>query len=192
MDLNLGGIWDEICALPDTLLNNLDLVAFLVLAAIMLASAICVVASKEVVHSALYLALTFVCVAVTYFFLEAEFIGAVQLMVYVGAITVIFAFSIMLTRRRIMTECDTPRTSRSRKAVGILLGLAMVAVLFGAIFDMGLDLTMQPGIDYTSGAPGSLAEAIFEKFGALLLVVGLLLFGAIIGGAVVSKEEDYE
>ena len=48
----------------------------------------------------------FVCVAATYYFLEAEFIGVIQLIVYVGAITMLFAFSIMLTRRTIMTGGD--------------------------------------------------------------------------------------
>ena len=90
----------------DYMWANPDAVAFIVLAAITILSAVFVVISEEVVHSAFYLALVFVCVAVVYFFLEAEFMGVVQLMVYVGAITIMFAFSIMLTRRRIMMESD--------------------------------------------------------------------------------------
>ena len=100
-------IWNSITDFGGYLLNNLDMVAFLVLAVVTILSAIFVVISKEAVHSALYLVLTFVCVAATYFFLEAEFIGVIQLMVYVGAITIMFAFCIMLTRRTIMEkECD--------------------------------------------------------------------------------------
>jgi len=102
IDAILGDIWNSITGFGNYLLNNLDAVAFIVLAAITILSAIFVVISKESVHSALYLALTFVCVAATYFFLEAEFIGVVQLLVYVGAITIMFAFCIMLTRRTIM------------------------------------------------------------------------------------------
>lgn len=101
-----GDVWDSIVDFADYLWTNPDLVAFVILAAITIASAIFVIASKEIVHSAFYLALTFVCVAVVYFFLEAEFIGVVQLMVYVGAITIMFAFSIMLTRRTIMNNDD--------------------------------------------------------------------------------------
>jgi NADH-quinone oxidoreductase subunit J len=82
--------------------TNSDLVAFVGLAILGIVAALYVVNSKEVVHSAFYLALVFVCVAVTYFFLEAEFIGVIQVLVYVGAITILFAFSIMLTRRYIM------------------------------------------------------------------------------------------
>jgi NADH-quinone oxidoreductase subunit J len=102
IDSVINGFWDVLHYIGD----NPDAVAFMVLAAITVASAVFVVMSKEVVHSAFYLALTFVCVAITYFFLNAEFIGVVQLMVYVGAITIMFAFSIMLTRRTIMEKGD--------------------------------------------------------------------------------------
>ena len=85
-------------------LANLDLVAFFILSAIMILAAIYVVTDKEVVHSAFYLALVFLCVGFVYFFLEAEFIGVVQMLVYVGAITILFAFSIMLTRRYIIKK----------------------------------------------------------------------------------------
>ena len=84
--------------------DNLDAFAFVVLAVIALAAAYKVVSSKEIMHSAFYLALVFACVAVTYYFLNAEFVGVVQVMVYVGAITILFAFSIMLTRRTIVGE----------------------------------------------------------------------------------------
>lgn len=104
----LNTIWDGFCNIMGYLWTNSDLVAFVVLAGIAIAACIYVVTAKEVVHSAFYLALAFVCVAVTYFFLEAEFIGVIQMLVYVGAITILFAFSIMLTRRYIMrTEDDS-------------------------------------------------------------------------------------
>ena len=101
-----NGVLTFFLDIADYLLNNLDALAFIVLAVIIILAAVFVVISEEVVHSAFYLALVFVCVAVVYFFLEAEFMGVVQLMVYVGAITIMFAFSIMLTRRTIMSKGD--------------------------------------------------------------------------------------
>ena len=98
----LNDIWDGFINVMGYLWENVDLVAFVVLAVIAIAAALYVVTAKEVVHSAFYLALVFVCVAVVYFFLEAEFIGVIQMLVYVGAITILFAFSIMLTRRFII------------------------------------------------------------------------------------------
>ena len=84
----------------------MDAVAFVILAVIAILAALKVVTSKEIMHSAFYLALVFTCVAVTYYFLNAELVGVVQMMVYVGAITILFAFSIMLTRRTIGGEED--------------------------------------------------------------------------------------
>ena len=98
----LDSIWDGFCNVMGYLWENADLVVFVILAGIAIAAALYVVTAKEVVHSAFYLALVFVIVAFTYFFLEAEFIGVIQMLVYVGAITILFAFSIMLTRRYIM------------------------------------------------------------------------------------------
>lgn len=87
----------------DFLAANGVSIAFVVLAAIAVAAAIMVVTSEETMHSAFYLALLFFCVGVAYFFLAAPFIGVIQIMVYVGAITMLFAFGVMLTRRS-MTE----------------------------------------------------------------------------------------
>ena len=100
----LEDIWNGFCDFVNYLWCNGDLVAFVILAAISITAAIYVIYDRLPVHSAFYLALVFVTVAVTYFFLEAEFIGVIQLLVYVGAITILFAFSIMLTRRYIQEE----------------------------------------------------------------------------------------
>ena len=100
----LEDIWNGFCDFVIYLWCNGDLVAFVILAAISITAAIYVIYDRLPVHSAFYLALVFVTVAVTYFFLEAEFIGVIQLLVYVGAITILFAFSIMLTRRYIQEE----------------------------------------------------------------------------------------
>ena len=99
-----SNIWNGLGDFGYFILGNLDLAAFFILSAIMILAAIFVVTDKEVVHSAFYLALVFLCVGFVYFFLEAEFIGVVQMLVYVGAITILFAFSIMLTRRYIIKK----------------------------------------------------------------------------------------
>ena len=99
-------IWGEVVNFFEYCYNNLDLVAFLILAAVTVLAALYVVRDKEVMHSAFYLALVFLCVGLFYFFLEAEFIGVIQMLVYVGAITILFAFSVMLTRRYIVTKED--------------------------------------------------------------------------------------
>ena len=104
LDSFVSGAGDGLSGVLTFMINNPDAIAFLIVFAITIASAIFVVISSDVVHSAFYLALTTICVAITYFFLEAEFVAIVQLMVYVGAVTIVFAFSIMLTRTKIMQK----------------------------------------------------------------------------------------
>jgi len=77
-------------------------ILFLVFAGLTVGSAICILLTKEVVRSAVYLALTFIGVAITYAFLNSEFIALIQILVYVGAIMVLILFGIMLTKRQLM------------------------------------------------------------------------------------------
>jgi NADH-quinone oxidoreductase subunit J len=77
-----------------------DLIGFLFFAIIGLLSALMVVESREIVRSVVWLSLSFICVAGIFFMLNAEFVGIVQIIVYVGAIAVVILFGIMLTKRR--------------------------------------------------------------------------------------------
>ena len=80
---------------------DLDLLFFIIFAAVTIAAAVSVVLSKEIDRSVMYLALTFVGVAITYIFLSAEYVAIIQILVYVGAVTVLILFGIMLTKRRL-------------------------------------------------------------------------------------------
>ncbi|UCH89808.1 MAG: NADH-quinone oxidoreductase subunit J [Thermoplasmata archaeon] len=77
-----------------------DWIAFLVFSIIGLISALFVVESSEIVRSVVWLSLSFICVAGIFFMLNAEFVGIVQILVYVGAIAVVILFGIMLTKRK--------------------------------------------------------------------------------------------
>jgi len=78
----------------------------LIIAAVTIIGALGVVLSPNVVHSALFLVLSFIGVAAIYFYIGAEFLGAVQLMVYSGAVAVLIVMAIMLTRRDPMAPGD--------------------------------------------------------------------------------------
>jgi NADH-quinone oxidoreductase subunit J len=79
-----------------------DLLFFVIFAAVTLVSAILTLEAREIVHSVIFLCSTFVGVAGLYFLLNAEFLGIVQILIYIGAVTVLIAFAIILTRRDIM------------------------------------------------------------------------------------------
>ncbi|MCK5185999.1 MAG: NADH-quinone oxidoreductase subunit J, partial [Deltaproteobacteria bacterium] len=73
----------------------MEAILFYGLAAIMVVSSLMVILRKNPVHSALFLVLTFLCLAVLYLLLNAQFIAAIQVIVYAGAIMVLFIFVIM-------------------------------------------------------------------------------------------------
>ncbi len=80
---------------------DLDLLFFLIFSVITVFAAVFVLLSKEVVRSVMYLALTFVGVAITFIFLSAEYVAIIQILIYVGAVTILILFGIMLTKRRL-------------------------------------------------------------------------------------------
>lgn len=80
---------------------DLDLLFFLIFSAVTVFAAVFVLLSKEVVRSVMYLALTFVGVAITFIFLNAEYVAIIQILIYVGAVTILILFGIMLTKRRL-------------------------------------------------------------------------------------------
>ncbi len=78
-----------------------QLAVFIFLAIVALVSALMVIEAEEIVHSVIYLASCFISIAALYVMLSAEFVAIVQILVYVGAVTVVILFGIMLTRREI-------------------------------------------------------------------------------------------
>ncbi|TET90368.1 MAG: NADH:ubiquinone oxidoreductase subunit 6 (chain J) [Methanomassiliicoccales archaeon] len=81
-----------------------DLFFFIALSVVEIVASILVIASKKLVHSAFWLAITLITMGGIYILLRSEFIAVVQILVYAGAVPVLFLFGIMLTRREIMEE----------------------------------------------------------------------------------------
>lgn len=110
----------------DWLASSLPMIIFLALGATAIASSILVVAMRNPVHSALFLLATFLCVAMLFILLQAEFVGAVQLLVYAGGIMVLFLFVVMLANVR-----DLPNESMLSPfwKAGIGVGIALFVVI---------------------------------------------------------------
>ena len=79
-----------------------ELFAFMFLASAALLSAIWVISAREIVHSVIGLVTCFIAIGCLFIMLNAEFVAIVQFLVYVGAVTIVILFGIMLTRREIM------------------------------------------------------------------------------------------
>ena len=155
------------------------------LAAITVLGAFGVVLSPNVVHSALFLVLSFIGVASMYFYIGADFLGAVQLMVYSGAVAVLIVMAIMLTRRNSMARSN-PSQKLFRRIVTALLSGG-----FFILMGLGIVLAPLPG--------GELADATgAEAIAALMLgtyvlpfeIAAVLLLAAMIGALLLAREGD--
>jgi len=106
----------------DSLTANMPLLVFTIIGAIAFASSILVVAMRNPVHSALFLLLTFLCVAVLFVMRGAEFVGAVQVLVYAGGIMVLFLFVVMLINVRHLPD-ERVLSSFWKGGFAVFLGL---------------------------------------------------------------------
>ena len=114
----------------DELTANMPLLVFMVIGTIAVASSILVVAMRNPVHSALFLLLTFLCVAVLFVMRSAEFVAAVQVLVYAGGIMVLFLFVVMLINYRHLPE---ERVLSKVWLGGIGVGLAVFLLFFTTV-----------------------------------------------------------
>jgi NADH-quinone oxidoreductase subunit J len=114
----------------DEISSHLPLLVFMIVGTVAVASSILVVAMRNPVHSALFLLLTFLCVAVLFVMRSAEFVAAVQVLVYAGGIMVLFLFVVMLINYRHLPE--EPVLSKVWLG-GIGVGLAVFLLFFTSV-----------------------------------------------------------
>lgn len=117
----------------DSITSQMPLLMFLVVGAIAVASSILVVAMRNPVHSALFLLVTFLCVAVMFVLKSAEFVAAVQVLVYAGGIMVLFLFVVMLINYR---QVEEEKVISPVWIGGIGVGLALF-VIFATVIRPG-------------------------------------------------------
>jgi len=122
---------------PTTHTTVAEAVIFWVLAPVALGSAIAMVFARSAVHAALLLVLDFFCLAVFYAVQDAPFLAAVQVIVYTGAIMILFLFVLMLIG--VDAHESLRETIRGHRTASILVGLGIAGVLVGAIGSATLD-----------------------------------------------------
>ncbi len=158
-----------------------------------LASALLFVTRKSPIAAALWLVNVMFCLAALYVMLDAQFIGAIQVLVYAGAIMVVFLFVVMLLNLGHPTEISDIRGSAGRLAAGAV-GIAMLAevmVLARSKFPAQLELPIPPG-DIAVGTPGGvigpLAEPLFREYLLAFELTSMLLLAAIVGAVVIGRK----
>lgn len=158
--------------------------AFLLIGVGMLVAGFRVVTSQNVVHAALYLVATLGGSAAMFVLLSAEFVALAVILVYIGAVTVLFLFGIMITRAP--TGLD-PSLDNPRKGPAALLALAV----FGLLSFASVTAFESAPVSQVGEPTGSaiLAEAFIGRFVVPFEVVGFILLAALVGGVTIARRD---
>jgi NADH-quinone oxidoreductase subunit J len=166
-------------------------IAFTVLAAIMIGSAIRVVTTKNVVHAALYLVVVLAGVAADYILLGSEILAISQVLVYIGAIVVLFLFGIMLTRAELGSSDDLDNGT-PQKVVGAVVALLLAGTMGWALYDRWRGDRIEV-IGQTTAQLGQTTQQVSDSiFGTYLVafeVSSVMLLAALIGAIVLARRD---
>jgi NADH-quinone oxidoreductase subunit J len=159
---------------------------FVYLAVMVLGGSVLVVTRRNPVHSVLWMLLVFVHIAVIFVFLNAEFLAAMQIIIYAGAVLVLFLFVLMLLDLR---APDLERRLQKQWPLGVILATSFL-VLFGIILS-GTRTKVDPGM-YTvefiqnEGNVSAVGKMLFSEFILPFEIASLILLVAILGAVVLA------
>ncbi|HUG10757.1 MAG TPA: NADH-quinone oxidoreductase subunit J [Opitutaceae bacterium] len=157
---------------------------------LILASAAVAITRRNLIHAALWLVVSWFGVALFFLWAGAQFIGFVQVLVYVGAVSMIMLFAMLLTRQgRVPVEMLTLKAEK-RIASGVLLVSAVFGVIAGCI--LGTDFPVTEASAASSVTLVRIGESLMNDHAVALLAMGALLTVALIGAVYIasSGEED--
>lgn len=168
---------------------NLDLLFFLFLSLISIATALGMLLSRNAIYSALFLVLNFGTVAVFYLLLGAPFIAMAQITVYAGAIMVLFLFVIMLLGAENLPEAEVlPWQKPLAWVLGIALAVEATVIFFTRARPIG-DVTQPDASINTVTNLRALGETLFTQYLLPFEVTSILLLVAMIGAIVLVRKE---
>jgi NADH-quinone oxidoreductase subunit J len=162
----------------------METIVFFVFALLALASAIVVVAHKSPVYATMGLVVTLFSVAVLFVLLGAPFVAALQVLIYAGAIVVLFLFVIMLLN---LQREESPHAGHRAQRWGAIAG----AVVFAGMLVLAFDSSVPPPAPALTPGMVSLTGLSRDLFARYLLpfeIVGLLLLVAVVGATVVARK----
>ena len=158
-------------------------IAFYLIAAVMVVAAIRVVTTRNIVHAALYLVLVLAGVAAQYILLAAEFVAVTQVLVYIGAIVVLFLFGIMLTRAPTGPMDDSDNEQR-------IVGASIAVVLLGLMsYTLWRAFKGAQFVDLQVQTTAQVANSIFSTYVIPFEVISVVLLAALIGAIVLARRD---
>ena len=156
---------------------------FGITAFVMAVAAVRVVTTKNVVHGALWLMVVLAGVAGNFILLAAEFAAVVQVLVYIGAVVVLFLFGIMLTRAPIGHEIGLDNNQR---IPSVLVGLLVFGLLASVLSKQWGTQHVRPA---TIGRTADVANSIFTQYVIPFEAVSVVLLAALVGAIVIARRD---
>jgi NADH-quinone oxidoreductase subunit J len=160
----------------------MEMVIFWVLAAVAVGAGLGVVAQRSAVRSALSLLVHSCCLAGLYILLNAQFVALVQVLIYAGAVVVLFLFVVMLLG--VERAEELPDVHRVQQIVGGLLAVLLLAGLAWAFLAAGQAPEAAPG---QAGSARAIGAALLTGYAVPFEMAAILLLVAIVGAIVLAK-----
>jgi NADH-quinone oxidoreductase subunit J len=162
-------------------------VAFYVLAVAMAVAAIGVVRSQNIVHAALYLVVVLAGAAGLFILVAAEFVAWVQVLIYIGAIVILFLFGIMLTRAPMRS---TGTLDNSQRWASMVVSLFMFGVITALLVDAygNQEIKLDDNL-VAIGSADTVGTSIFREYLVPFEVVSMLLLAALVGAVVIARRD---
>jgi NADH-quinone oxidoreductase subunit J len=159
-------------------------VVFLLLGVITVGAGVLVVTTRQLVHAALWLVVSFGALAGSYLVLTAEFVAWVQVLIYVGAVIVLLLFGIMLTRAPIGRS---EALDSGNRWVALAVALATAGVLVTVVVRGFRDASAP--LRGGAGAAGEMGASVFRSWVLPFEVLSVLLLAALVGAIVLSRTD---
>ncbi|MEW6192146.1 MAG: NADH-quinone oxidoreductase subunit J [Bacillota bacterium] len=161
-------------------------IIFAALTALVLGGGLGVVLLRNVFHAAVAMVVCFLGVAGLYFSLQADFLAVIQVLIYVGAVAIIIAFAIMLTRRGEMRDTNRFVSNYWQLALGTVVATALGVVLI----TLGTSISWQvSGKTPTPDLTRFLGEAMLSRLAIPFEIAAVLLLVALVGAVMIALEE---
>ena len=166
-------------------MNTLEIL-FYALSALAIISAVMVLVSKNPIHSVLWLILVFFAISGHYILLNAQFLAIVNIIVYAGAIMVLFLFVIMLMN---VKKDKEPQKQLLVKLIGVIAGGSFLTLLIALVKQnssfQGRDVLLKEG---SIGLIHPLGQALFTDFVVPFEISSVLFLSAMVGAVIIGKK----
>jgi len=168
---------------------NASVIIFYILSALILGAGILAVTTQKIFRSAIYLLGSLIGIAGLYFWLEVEYIAAVQIVVYVGGIVVLIIFSIFLTQSSGKEMKQTTNRRSVSSLLAVLIGFALSCLLINEYGFEGKNVTFDNSVERIGTQMLSTGE---HGYALPFEVVSMLLLASMIGAIVIAIRSEQE